>query len=56
MTGGNFAFTKGGAGKGDDYRVVASRRRWRGRRRVFGARKGPGMLPPAFVRRHVWGV
>jgi len=56
MAGGSSAFTGGGAGMGDDYMLGASHRRWRARRRVFGMRKGPGMLPPAFVRRHVWGV
>jgi len=47
-------------GKGDDDMLVASRGRWRDRRRVFEARRGAGMLPPAFVRRHVptcvWGL
>jgi len=47
---------RGGVGKGDEDILVANRGRCRDRRPVFGMRRGPGMLPPAFVRRHVCGV
>jgi len=36
--------------------LVASRGRCRDRRPVFGGRRGPRMLPVAFVRGHVCGV